>query len=87
MSENENVELGYAMDPNVIYGGSLHQQTANRMDGGDSARIIEDSPPDGPQSVTDQATSPGVLGFLKSPAGALVILLPLAYWLFNEVYA
>ena len=87
MGGNENVQLGYGIDPHAVYGGSLEQQTANRLDGGETARIIEDSPVDGPQSVNDQTTSPGLLGFVKSPAGMLLVLLPVAYWLFNEVYA
>ena len=87
--DNENVMLGYAMDPYAVYGGSLHQQVANRSDGGDTgAHIIEDSPVDGPQGVSDSsAGAPGLRGFLRSPVGMLIILLPVAYVLFNEVYA
>lgn len=91
MDDNENVMMGYAIDPTTVYGQSLHQQVANRTDPTTSDRVIEDSPTDGPQAVSDATSlSPrgvGVRGFLRSPAGMLLILLPVAYWLFNEVYA
>lgn len=88
MDDNENVMLGYAIDPHAVYGSSLHQQVANRSDGGDTGgHIIEDSPVDGPQAVNDASTGPGLRAFVRSPVGMLIILLPVAYWLFNEVYA
>ena len=91
MDTNENVMLGYAIDPYAVYGSSLHQQVANRSDGGDTgAHIVEDSPVDGPQAVGDASASGGprtLRGLLRSPVVLLIILLPLAYWLFNEVYA
>lgn len=88
--DNENVMLGYAIDPYAVYGSSLHQQVANRSDGGDTgAHIVEDSPVDGPQAVGDNSAAGGsnLRGKLRSPVVLLIILLPLAYWLFNEVYA
>ncbi len=86
--DNDNVMLGYAIDPYAVYGSSLHQQVANRSDGGETgARIVEDSPVDGPQSVGENSVSPGLRAFVRSPVGMLIILLPVAYWLFNEVYA
>jgi hypothetical protein len=88
--ENENVMAGYAIDPHTVYGNSLHQQVPARLDSGDeSARIVEDSPVAGPSAVGDASAGrlPGVVAFVRSPVGLLVILLPVAYWLFNEVYA
>ena len=43
-----------------------------------------------PQAVGDVSASGGprtFRGLLRSPVVLLIILLPLAYWLFNEVYA
>lgn len=85
--DNENVMAGYAIDPHAVYGSSLHQQIAAR-DGGETARVLEDSPVDGPVAADDASGGRlSAVGFLKTPVGLLVILLPLAYWLFCEVYA
>lgn len=91
MDSQENVMSGYGIDPTTVYGQSLHQQVANRTDPTTEDRVVEDSPVDGPQDVGDTAGGTakalGVRGFLRSPVGLLVILVPVAYWLFNEVYA
>jgi hypothetical protein len=88
--DNENVMQGYGIDPTTVYGSSLHQQVANRTDPTTEDHVLDDSPMAGPNAVGDASTSGGlgtIKGFLNSPVGLLVILLPVAYWLFNEVYA
>ena len=90
--DNENVMQGYGIDPTTVYGSSLHQQVANRTDPTTDDRVIDDSSVDGPQAVSDASAigvggKPGVRQFLSSPVGLLVVLLPVAYYLFNEVYA
>lgn len=89
MTDNENVMAGYAIDPSTVYGASLNQQVATRTDPTTNDRVIDDSSVDGPQAVSDAGFSPtpGIKGFLSSPVGLLIILLPIAYYLFNEVYA
>ena len=89
MDNEQGVMSGYAIDPTTVYGSSLHQQTASRTDPTTDDSILDDSPVAGPNASSDAAAGGlgGVRGFLSSPVGLLVILLPVAYWLFNEVYA
>ena len=88
--DNENVMQGYGIDPTTVYGSSMHQQVANRTDPTTDDRVIDDSPVDGPQaagSTLAAVSKPSIKQFVSSPAGLLIILLPVAYLLFNEVYA
>jgi len=89
MDNEQGVMSGYAIDPVTVYGSSTHQQMANRTDPTTDDHVLDDSPVGGPNAVGDASVSGpgGVRGFLSSPVGLLVILLPVAYWLFNEVYA
>ena len=88
--DNENVMQGYSIDPTTVYGSSTHQQVANRTDPTTNDHVLDDSPVDGPQaagSTIAAVSKPSVRQFVSSPAGLLLILLPVAYILFNEVYA
>ncbi len=89
MSMNENIQLGYSMDATSVYGPSAGSHLIGDRE--ESETVITDGPVEGP-------VGPGVgeaggvhsritpRGFVKSPAGMLLILLPLAYIAFHHAF-
>lgn len=90
MGMNDNVELGYAMDPTAVYGPSSGSHLIGDREETET-RIITDGPVDGPvgpgTSVEGAPTSRITpKGFFSSPAGMLLILLPATYIVFHKAF-
>ena len=86
---NENIELGYAMDPSAIYGPTAGSHLIGDREETESA-IVTDGPVDGPVGPETGAEGAGTRitprGFFRSPAGQLLILLPVAYAVFHRAF-
>lgn len=85
---NENVEMGYAMDPVGVYGPSSGSHLIGDREETET-QIITDGPVDGPAGPGIEGAPTSRItprGFVSSPAGMLLILLPLAYIAFHRVF-
>lgn len=88
MSMNENVQLGYAMDPVGVYGPSAGSYQLSDREEADHG-VITGAPLEGavgPGTAGAPGNRPDVREFIRRPAGQLVILLPLAYLAFHRVF-
>lgn len=85
---NENIELGYAMDPTAVYGpsaGSYQMSDREEQEHG----VTTQAPLEGavgPGQTGAPGNLPDVREFIRRPAGQLIILLPLAYIAFHRVF-
>ena len=85
---NENLDFGYSMDPSVVYGpssGSFQVSDREEQEHG----VITQAPIEGavgPGQAGAPMNFPSVREFVRSPAGQVVILLPLAYVAFHRVF-
>lgn len=88
MGMNENIELGYAMDPTAVYGPSTAGTIMSTSEEGEP-EVIMHQPVEGavgPGTEGAPTSRVNLSGIAKSPVGWLLILLVLAYIAFHRVY-
>ena len=85
--DNDNIISGYGMDPGVVYGPGY--VTVVSTSPASEQSVMSDAPLDGAKTSGEETVSMSRIGlrtFFRSPVGLLVILLPLSYLAFHQVF-